>query len=248
MNSSIEQDPPGPERLEGESAHAYQAFCNYRDLGPDRSLDRAWQRFCAAKDPSKDHSAKRRPGFWADWSVKYHWMKRAEVHDYDLDEEKREAHAEERRKLYERRSQFELEHQERTENLARKTDSLMEQECEAPRSEVIRVRDDKVTGVKTTTKTRARNLRGIAALGKVRNELAKQAILGVHDPDKEPKEEEGDVVRVTWVPANPRLKPWRPGKDRHTAEQSDPKSGQASGSKIGDLNTHLADSETEEAA
>jgi hypothetical protein len=246
MNSSIEQDPPGPERLEGESARAYQAFCNYRDLGPDRSLDRAWQRFCAAKDPSKDHSAKRRPGFWADWSVKYHWVKRTEIYDYQIEDEKLQARAERREKLREMRGRFELEHQERSENQVRKISLVLDQECAARRNEVIRVTDEKAAGVKTTTTIRGRNLPAIAALGRVCNELAKQAIRGVRDED--PKEEEGEVVRVTWVPADPRLKPWRPGKDRNTAEQSDPKSGQASGSKIGDLNTHLADSETEEAA
>src|ERR1700674_4839858 len=93
MSSTIDQAPLGPERLPQESTRAYRAFCIYRDLGPDRSLDQAWKRFCAASDPAKDRGSARRPGHWAAWSQKYQWVERAEGYDDFIEEENRSAAA-----------------------------------------------------------------------------------------------------------------------------------------------------------
>ncbi len=67
------------ERLPNESSKAYQAFCIYRDLGAERSLDKV------AQNRGKPGSRS-----WLDsWSTKYHWVERARAYDDYLEREKR---------------------------------------------------------------------------------------------------------------------------------------------------------------
>jgi hypothetical protein len=198
MSSTINQAPLGPERLPQESQRAYRAFCIYRDMGPDRSLDQAWKRFRAASGPTKDRGSARRPGHWADWSQKYHWVERAEAYDDFIEEENRIAGAERRRKLHEARSQFQSEEQQRIENQVRNVDAVLDKMGTAPLNEVIQITKD---GNKTTTtKINAFNPRGVAALLKVRNETARQAIRGVFDITGL-EQEERKVDRLVWTPA-----------------------------------------------
>jgi len=67
------------ERVPGESSKAYEAFCIYRDLGVDRSIEKT------AKNRLK-------PGSYSwlrNWSSKYNWVERARAYDDYLEREKR---------------------------------------------------------------------------------------------------------------------------------------------------------------
>ena len=197
MSSTIDQAPLGPERLPQESPRAYRAFCIYRDLGPDRSLDQAWKRFCAASDPTKNRGSARRPGHWAAWSQKYQWVERAEAYDDLIEEESRNAAAERRRQLHEARSQFQSEEQQRIENQVRNADAVLDKMGTAPLNEVIQITKD--ANKTTTTKIKAPNVRDMAALLKSRNDTAKQAIRGVFDITG--LEQEQKPTRIIWTPA-----------------------------------------------
>jgi hypothetical protein len=83
-------------RLPGESARDHRAFCIYRDLGPRRSLQKAWREYCTSVRPvrSKLRGRPRRssdvitkcPGAWTSLCAKYHWVQRAEAYDLACDE------------------------------------------------------------------------------------------------------------------------------------------------------------------
>jgi len=66
------------ERLDNESSKAYRAFCVYRDLGPDRSIDKAM-----AAVGQKNRRT------WGEWCSKYNWVERAAAYDSYLEAEKR---------------------------------------------------------------------------------------------------------------------------------------------------------------
>jgi uncharacterized membrane protein len=196
MSSTIDQTPLSPERLPRESPRAYRAFCVYRDLGPYRSLDQAWRRFRADSDPTKDRGSARRPGHWAAWSQKYQWVERAGAYDDFIAAENHRAAAEQLRKLHEARSKFQSEEQQRIENQVRNADAVLDKMGTAPLNEVIQITKD--ANKTTTTKIKAVNVRDMATLIKARNEMAKQAILGVHDT--EGLEEERIPTRIFWTP------------------------------------------------
>lgn len=63
------------ERREDESTKAYAAFCAYRDLGIERSFDKAYR---AVKGAEKRAVT----GRWKLWANVYEWRRRAQ--DYDL--------------------------------------------------------------------------------------------------------------------------------------------------------------------
>lgn len=74
------------ERIPGESAKAYAAFCAYRDYGIDRSITKVLQRY---------HEKYGSRPLLSRWSQRYDWVKRC--HDYDVHIEKefrRELHSE----------------------------------------------------------------------------------------------------------------------------------------------------------
>lgn len=67
------------ERLPEESSKAYEAFCIYRDLGVDRSIE-------------KTAKSRLKPGSYSwlrNWSSKYNWVERARAYDDYLEREKR---------------------------------------------------------------------------------------------------------------------------------------------------------------
>ncbi len=68
------------ERQKNESSKAYAVFCVYRDLGPDRSLEKLRQNL------DKPRSRK----WLGDWSVKYNWVDRAAAYDDYIEKKKRE--------------------------------------------------------------------------------------------------------------------------------------------------------------
>lgn len=68
------------ERQKDESSKAYAAFCVYRDLGPERSLDKALSE--ANKKPTNRRH-------WSRWMEEYRWYKRAQAYDDYIEEKKR---------------------------------------------------------------------------------------------------------------------------------------------------------------
>jgi hypothetical protein len=69
------------ERLPGESAAAYGAFCVYRDCGAERNIRRAVE--ADGKDAAK---REKRYRVWRNWSAAFRWRERAA--DYDRYTEK----------------------------------------------------------------------------------------------------------------------------------------------------------------
>jgi hypothetical protein len=61
-------------RLPGESYEAYRAFCIYRDLGPGRSLNKAWRHERAER--GKGCPQARCPGRWRLWAREWRWVER----------------------------------------------------------------------------------------------------------------------------------------------------------------------------
>lgn len=75
------------ERREDETSKSYMAFCFYRDLGPARSLPKAWERYrdeCGLKavDPT---------GTFKDWCSGNDWVDRSQAFDDHEDEMRRAA-------------------------------------------------------------------------------------------------------------------------------------------------------------
>jgi hypothetical protein len=197
MNVPINPDLLGTERLANESARAYRAFCLYRDFGPGRSIDRTWQRLRA--NQQKEHgAAMRRPGHWASWATRFHWVNRADAHDDLIDKEKRTADAERRRKLQEQRSRFELEDQSRMEKRVLSMDDVLDRLATAPQTEVTQVKRDEASGKKTTTKIKALSGREVAVLTKARNETARQTIQGYDIQGAVGVKEERVIDRIVW--------------------------------------------------
>jgi hypothetical protein len=202
MISRIRLSPTTPERLPDESARAYRAFCVYRDLGPNRSLDRAWERYCTTSDRGKNRKSARRPGHWGVWSQKFTWVKRAEAYDDLLEEERLNAAYEQRRELREQRSRFEVEQQPQIENHVRCMDVEVERMGSAQHHESTQVKHDKTSGKTITTRIKGFSARDMAILMKARNQTAKLAILGVRDNEEEAKEE-GTIDRIIWQTRKP---------------------------------------------
>ena len=210
MNSLLPQAPLGPERLPAESARAYRAFSCYRDLGPERSLDRAWSSFRTAQ--GKDAGSARHPGTWGAWSHQHHWVERAAAYDELLDQEKLAAAAKQRRKREDDLVQFQIEQSEKSQNIVRLMTTLVEKTAKVQPVEVTTVVYNEITETTKTTKIKAFNLPAIATMAKVRNEMLTQ-IQGMQEEVKERK-----IDRVVWIKdtdaANPmgvgeRLNRWR---------------------------------------
>lgn len=68
------------ERQPGESSKAYAAFCIYRDMGPDRSIEKVYEKRSRRGPLSR----------LKNWSVKHNWVERAKAYDDYLERKKRE--------------------------------------------------------------------------------------------------------------------------------------------------------------
>lgn len=62
------------ERLPNETDKAFAAFCQYLELGPDRSIGQAHQRQNSGKTAAKSR-------WWEEWSSQYDWVARARAFD-----------------------------------------------------------------------------------------------------------------------------------------------------------------------
>jgi hypothetical protein len=171
--------PRTPERLPDKSASAYRAFCIYRDLGPNRTLDRAWKNFRLHSPTGKVRKWSRHPGAWDVWSVEFNWVKRAERHDESIEEERAETAAKQCWELEQRRRLFEIYSQTANENNARKIDLHVDRVLKAPIHDIKVEKYDRVTHTRTTTKLLAAKGKDIVAVMKARNEAFRLAILGV---------------------------------------------------------------------
>ena len=67
------------DRREGESSKNYEAFCAYRDMGIDRSIQKVAEKL------------KKSTALMGRWSAKYGWIKRAEAWDEEQERIEREA-------------------------------------------------------------------------------------------------------------------------------------------------------------
>lgn len=88
------------ERQESESAPAFAAFVHYRDLGPKRSLLKAYQQH--------KPDAEMLSGIWSEWSAKWRWLERALAYDDHLDVLRRKARENRLLELEARRIDFEI--------------------------------------------------------------------------------------------------------------------------------------------
>lgn len=73
-------------QLDGEDAADYAKFLVYRNLGPGRSLDRAYRAY-RRRRVTKSGAPLQAPGSWAKLSVRYEWVNRASRWDvYHLEQ------------------------------------------------------------------------------------------------------------------------------------------------------------------
>jgi hypothetical protein len=230
MNSLLSQDPVNPERHPQESSRAYRAFCLYRDLGPDRSLDRAWASFRAAQ--SKDRGSSRHPGYWGKWCHQFDWVARADAYDDSIEQQRIAAAAEQRRKLEEDHFQFRIHLIQQNQKLIRILDAALEKNAVTPSMEVTRVQSDEATGTVVTSKYRPPNLTGMAALLNARNGLLTQATAGIPDAQTDRKQ----IDRVVWI------------KDAPSAKHGPPASGQSNSQPTIELDADPNDLEEDDEA
>jgi hypothetical protein len=65
------------DRQPRESARAYTAFCTYRDLGAERSIDKAFR-------VGREQTVLRAPRRWFRWSQVFEWARRVKAWDDHL--------------------------------------------------------------------------------------------------------------------------------------------------------------------
>lgn len=68
------------QRATDETDKAFAAFCVYRDLGSERSIDKAYQR---------QNGGKTAPRWWEGWSTRYKWVERVKAYDNHLEAQRR---------------------------------------------------------------------------------------------------------------------------------------------------------------
>jgi hypothetical protein len=78
------------ERREGESSKAFAGFECYRALGPDRSLQAAWEKYCARPGSLRERrqadseEVRHYPGYWTAWTSRWKWRERAAAWDEEI--------------------------------------------------------------------------------------------------------------------------------------------------------------------
>lgn len=86
------------DRHENETIKAYAAFCIYRDLGANRTLDRAAAQFYPGTQPAQGrHRNKNQLGRW---SAQYNWVDRCKDYDRDKESDRRAIKSEADRDAY----------------------------------------------------------------------------------------------------------------------------------------------------
>jgi len=75
------------ERQEGETDSAYQAFELFRRLGPDRTVQRAWEKYWSRPGNRRKAGGKQAGmahGYFRAWSSRRHWHERALAWDAEV--------------------------------------------------------------------------------------------------------------------------------------------------------------------
>lgn len=155
------------DRLPGESASAYRAFCVYRDLGSNRSLTRAF----AADRNDRAPGAKVSAGHWPRWSQQFHWVARAKAYDAILKSTEERCSAQ----IKQRRLDFQIAEEKRLVERISKTQALVSRANEAPLLNVTRTETEREKKVynnkaryrlleKTTINVEGINLAGLQAV------------------------------------------------------------------------------------
>ena len=91
------------ERLPEETSRQYEAFCIYRNMGPERSILKVAQEWSIGGHTSK----------LKEWSSKYHWVERASAYDEHIDEIKRARNEEAIIEMSARHADYSLQIQEK---------------------------------------------------------------------------------------------------------------------------------------
>lgn len=77
-------------RQEGETAKAFDAFETYRMLGPDRTLQAAWEKYYTRPGTLRERRRKGKeeagqfPGYWGKWASRWRWSERAAAWDEEV--------------------------------------------------------------------------------------------------------------------------------------------------------------------
>ena len=178
-----------PQRLAGESASAYEAYREYCDLGPDRTLAATWQghrQRSLENKPSrgrprvKNVEARHPSGQWTNWASRWQWAERAADYDAQVDAEKRRADLERIQEREIKRLQGQLAVQKGLEELVWSLEGQLDQMGRLPLTGyTLRTREvDGKKVVATETQVQAINLRAYVRLLRTCNETARQAIIG----------------------------------------------------------------------
>jgi hypothetical protein len=154
------------ERLPKESARAYAAFCAYRDLGAERSIDAAGTQQLGSR------SRKRAPRTWFKWSRRFHWVKRAEAWDAHLVRVGLRDKEQATRREGERWQERQRAHRDRQWKLA---DQMMDKAETILKMPLVRTRVEKNGGTTVIEPVKVRAA-DAARLSSVANDLAKEAI------------------------------------------------------------------------
>jgi hypothetical protein len=142
------------ERLAGESAVAYAAFCAFRDYGPERNIKKAVEK----AESGKTHKRYR---MWRGWSMRFAWFRRAEDYDRYLD----------RLKLAERRKTIEA-REEAYRSVTGKMLTVVEKKLDVMRPEELS--QTSITEWAKTAIDTEREIFGLAAEKNKREENGKQ--------------------------------------------------------------------------
>ena len=201
------------ERQPGESGPAFAAFVVYRDLGPYRSLDKAYK----TQKPDADKFS----GQWSLWSAEHKWLERALAYDSYCDAERRKVLEQKLRDLEARRVEFEFENQDALERWVRDLDGELRAAIDEGYTETEEELERGPAGengepgelriVKRSVKIKFPALGAVARVLKERNETARQAIEG---PRKNPapeadagKNASGTGGAYVWVKPKPETEP-----------------------------------------
>ena len=180
------------ERDPRESAVAFAAYVGYRDLGPQRSIDKAWR---AAKNISD--ASKRAPRHWFAWSTQYRWERRALAWDEHRDRVALQAEQTRWQELAERRKEQEFQFQDIVERRVKRLIAMLEKFENVPPTTVTRI--EKKDGSIITT-VNGLNASAYAQLNKELLNTAAQATLGPHPQQNQPQPEALPELVVTVTP------------------------------------------------
>jgi len=76
------------ERLEGETALAYAAFCIFRDLGAERNIRKAVENSLIRSSETDNSKLEKRYRVWRNWSAQFRWLERAAGYDRNAEKMK----------------------------------------------------------------------------------------------------------------------------------------------------------------